>query len=385
MDYVKEIKVFDCHEHLNYPLDRFEKKSGLLDMVHYIESDLRVSGLVGELTVEKIAKFYKNIFNTGYGKMLSIFAKDLYGIELFDVDSFYLLDQKIKSKSETLESTENWYNEILGKNNIEYVLTVENGRYHKHKVLHSIMYLDFLMQADIIKAETLDEHICYIDSFFEKCKNEKMFVGKFGIPYWHSLDMCECSIDEARNDFLVNKSSEKVIGYIFHYILAYFEKNNMAVQFHTGHIEPSAADLNKYQLDWSNPKPFNKYAMKYPELKFVLLHTSFPYQNEMLTLAKNYKNIYIDFSWIYIISPTKAKDIMKVALEMVPNNKIIAFGGDCEHIECVYAHIVIAKRIVNEVLNELVNSTWISSESASVIAEKIFFENPKSIYGINEL
>jgi hypothetical protein len=88
----------------------------------------------------------------------------------------------------------------------------------------------------------------------------------------------------------------------------------------------------------------------------------------------------MDFSWIYLVSPSKSKQILRAALEILPNNKIIGFGGDCMQIEAVYGHLVIAKEVIASVLSEMIESEWITEKTGKRIAENILWNNPVAVY-----
>ena len=71
--------------------------------------------------------------------------------------------------------------------------------------------------------------------------------------------------------------------------------------------------------------------IEYREAKFDLFHGGYPYTGELLALAKNFPNVYLDLCWLHIISPTAAVCMLHEAIETVPVNKIFAFGGRLHH------------------------------------------------------
>ncbi|MCY1719450.1 amidohydrolase family protein [Prolixibacteraceae bacterium Z1-6] len=60
-------------------------------------------------------------------------------------------------------------------------------------------------------------------------------------------------------------------------------------------------------------------------MKFILFHGAYPFGGELASLAKNFRNVYIDLCWLYIISPTYSRRYLHEWLETIPANKIIAF------------------------------------------------------------
>ncbi len=69
-------------------------------------------------------------------------------------------------------------------------------------------------------------------------------------------------------------------------------------------------------------------------------------------------------------------------LETVPANKIMAFGGDYGGVECVYAHSVMARRIVASVLIEKVADGYMTEKEAVNVARRLLRENAMEVFRI---
>jgi len=93
-----------------------------------------------------------------------------------------------------------------------------------------------------------------------------------------------------------------------------------------------------------NPADLCPLLRQYPEARFVLMHIGYPYQDEMLALAKHYANAYVDLCWAWIISPAACVRFVKEFLTAAPVNKLLGFGGDYILIEPVLGHAKIARR-----------------------------------------
>ena len=69
------------------------------------------------------------------------------------------------------------------------------------------------------------------------------------------------------------------------------EERGVPVMFHTGtSIFPKARNV------FADPMPIDDVAVDFPELKIVLAHPSFPWQDEALSMAMHKPQIYIDLS-----------------------------------------------------------------------------------------
>ncbi len=388
LPWLEQVEIYDCHEHLYFPEERVERESDLIDMIHYTLSDFKTAGLQEVTTLQDFFKWYPMIRHTGYGQMIRIIAKDLYNIELYDYDSFVRLDRVIRAKSQNINICKEWYGQIFQRCNIKKALTVYNGSFWQNEQLAPMVYLDFLIQPNHIKSikqskgiHTLDAYVEYVIDTLTLYKEKGMIAGKFGTPYWHSLEFCSPDIHIASQQFSCAQNGfEHLAGYLFHQILGLMETYEIPVQFHTGHVEPRSVDFLSYRVEWSNPDIFGVYATTYPKLRCILLHTGYPFQDIYFSLAKNHANIYVDFSWIYIISPKAAQDALIKSIEMIPINKIIGFGGDCQHIEGTYAHLQLAKSVWQSAFTYLIENKWLDESSAKYIFTRIAQTNPLMVY-----
>lgn len=135
-------------------------------------------------------------------------------------------------------------------------------------------------------------------------------------------------------------------------------------------------------IENSNPTLLANLFHKYRDVRFILFHGGYPFGSELASLAKNFRHVYIDLCWLYIISPSYAERNLHEWLETVPANKIMAFGGDYHNAENVYGHLLFAREIVTRVLTEKVRERYFSEEEAIKIASMIFHDNAVRIFGL---
>jgi len=115
-------------------------------------------------------------------------------------------------------------------------------------------------------------------------------------------------------------------------------------------------------------------------VKFVLFHGGYPYGGELASLAKNFRNVYIDLCWLYIISPSYSERYLHEWLETIPANKIMAFGGDYHNVENVYGHLLFAKEVIGNVLIDKVQMKYFSEEEALKIAKMMLHDNAVNLF-----
>ena len=68
--------------------------------------------------------------------------------------------------------------------------------------------------------------------------------------------------------------------------------------FHTGQTGVGSGMRGGYgiMLEYSNPMHLDRVAVDFPDLKIILAHPSFPWQEEALAVAQHKPNVYIDLS-----------------------------------------------------------------------------------------
>jgi hypothetical protein len=90
------------------------------------------------------------------------------------------------------------------------------------------------------------------------------------------------------------------------------------IQFHTGLGD---ADIS---LLHSNPAYLQPLIEKYPNVPFVLLHSSYPYTREAGYLAMAFKHVYLDLGEVFpMLSRDGQISVIRQALELVPHSKLL--------------------------------------------------------------
>jgi uncharacterized protein len=114
------------------------------------------------------------------------------------------------------------------------------------------------------------------------------------------------------------------------------------------------------------------------------MHICYPYYEELLAVAKNYANAYVDMCWSWIINPVAAKDFLKKYLVTAPANKILTFGGDYIPVEPVLGHATIVRRGIALALSELVEEGWLTLSDALDLIDPIMHNNARKLFHLPE-
>jgi predicted TIM-barrel fold metal-dependent hydrolase len=104
------------------------------------------------------------------------------------------------------------------------------------------------------------------------------------------------------------------------------EAAGLPALFHTGHtgIGAGVRGGGGIRLKYSNPMAVDDVAVDFPDLKIVLAHPSFPWQDEAISVALHKPNVYIDLSgW----SPKYFPEILVRYANSLLREKVL-FGSD---------------------------------------------------------
>lgn len=126
-----------------------------------------------------------------------------------------------------------------------------------------------------------------------------------------------------------------------------------------------------------NPKTLIPLFLRYPKAQFNILHAGFPWTRELGTIAHIFPNVYINCSWLDILSPESYRSFIKDWLVGAPPlNKIFAYGADQFTMLLTLACVERVKDFLTDVFTDLVAEGKMSEEDAIFSADCILRKNP---------
>jgi hypothetical protein len=377
----------------------------MLLLQHYSYDDIRSAGMpkstfgtlqTDSLTVMQkwniLKPYWESTSNTAYCRAALLTADKLFGVKDLNETTVEELSSKIKNAYQT-----DWYNHVLiEKCGIDYVVTdTDNhnlgdpGMYKYVKRFGEFIFavsaqkIETVAKQQNIPIRTLDDFVTALGVAFHKSMDKDNVAVKIGTAYERTLFFEDVSKERAEVIFnkILNLPAGEVLpyngseikplqDYMVHRILDLAKTTNTPVQIHTG---LQAGDGNYIQN--SNPAHLANLFLKYRDVKFILFHGGYPFGGELASLAKNFRNVYIDMCWLYIISPSYSERYLNEWLETVPASKIMAFGGDFRNVENIYGHLLVARQVVTKVLTEKVKDGYFTESEALKIAQMIFHDN----------
>jgi len=238
-----------------------------------------------------------------------------------------------------------------------------------------------------ITVKSLTDWYRVIDWWFDKYAKYAAAV-KSQHAYSRDIDYAKVPAKDAETPFakrLAGKhpspaGSKALEDHLFWYAVEKATEHNLPVKLHTGYY----AGQGRMPLDRliNNPGSATSLCRTSPKTRFVFMHICYPYYEEMISVAKQYTNAYVDMCWAWIINPVAAKDFLKKYLVTAPANKVLTFGGDYIPVEPVLGHAAIARRGITQALSELVEEGWLTLPDALELIDPIMRGNAHTIFDI---
>ncbi|MFC0472127.1 amidohydrolase family protein [Halalkalibacter kiskunsagensis] len=408
--HIQNIRIIDGHEHLIPQKDRQKMNADFFDLLHYVRSDLITAGLDSafferdnnmsdEEKAEIFLKYWNKTKNTTYAQMLRWAVEDLYGMNDWTKEGIVALSERVRKASQDPKLYERVLKEKAG---IDLAFTLIFTTKVDFELFRPVMFMDHTFKLrtlqDIKSIEKLtgtivhefEDYLQVLDKLIERYVKEGMAATKIGAAYWRTLHVEKPTRQDAAKVFnqlkmfhlgesLSQDEAKPLQDYLIHRIIQRSIDFKMPIQIHTGHQEPSVSS-NGNIITNSKVTDLVPLLLEYEEAIFVLLHGGYPYYNEFLSIVKNFANVYADLTWCYILSPTATKQLLSQMIEMVPQNKIIGFGGDYSQVEGTYAHAKLARKVLTEVLTEKVESGELTEQEACEFANNILRNNLIELY-----
>lgn len=138
---------------------------------------------------------------------------------------------------------------------------------------------------------------------------------------------------------------------------------------------PVQMHLGTALIQGSHPLHVAGLIERHPKTRFLLMHLAYPWSRDLLGMAFVYRNIWLDLTWSFLLSPSHFKLALHEAIEILPNESRMMLGGDNWHIEETYGAMKTARRLIAEVLEEKRRDGYFPRGDAERLATRILREN----------
>jgi predicted TIM-barrel fold metal-dependent hydrolase len=400
----RRISALDKHGEGGVPAPDF----GML-FAHYVDSDLLVSGMphesVGKLTRHDldpkakwalIEPYYERIRLTGYGRCVRESVRCLFGEDDLRADNAEQISQKLREGVRP-----GFYRHVLqGISNVEYAMvnSLETPVFRETAqpdllcqdistvALSSGLNIKAVTEALDREAKDLAGWHGIIDECFERFGPRAIAV-KNQSAYARRLDYAQVSTEDAAPLFArylkeagsLDPAELKALqDHLFHYTVRKATEHKLPVKLHTGYYAGSGGmPLERVR---QNAGDVCALLQAHRDARFDFFHIDYPYQDEIIALAKHYPNAWVDMCWTWIINPAASVRFLKEFLTAAPANKVLGFGGDMLPLELVPGHAAIARQGIAQALSELLEEGWIKETEVQPTAERILRQNAHELF-----
>ena len=413
-----KVRLYDMHEHLLSEQERVKQPVDFFTLAgHYAISDVISAGLGGDdlaavrdpnASLERRWNAFEPHWRaarfTGHGQALAIAMADIYGAKEISAASVRQINDAIARRNKP-----GLYDYILRERaKIDWCLVDpywnrKPARLDRPDFLLSQRFDDFvtpssrkdfavLEEISGVSISSLADLKKGLERTFEQGLKAGMVAVKSGIAYRRDLLFEEVSEHDGAADFeamlkggadipkgfraKAQRAFRRLEDHMFHHLASLVEAHRLPFQIHTGLPAGNAGFVEN-----NKPTLLTNLFYRYPRAKFDVMHIGYPYQRELGVLVKLFPNVYVDFSWAHVLSPTGSRRTLDEYLETVPVNKILGFGGDYRYPELTYAHAKIARWNVAQVLAGKVEAGLFGEERALEIGAMLLRENAVALFG----
>lgn len=241
-----------------------------------------------------------------------------------------------------------------------------------------------------VEVSSLKDWCDLIDHIFD-LYGPRAIAVKNQSAYARRLDYQRVEKEEASQVFerwwrdpssLTSAERKPLEDFLFRYCITKATEYQLPVKLHTGYYAGNNG-MPLERVHW-NASDLCLLLRDFPHTPFVIMHITYPYQEEAIALAKHYTNAYVDLCWAWIINPLACVRFVKEFLTAAPASKLFSFGGDYVTVETVVGHSEVARRGLYQALRELIEERWLSLEEALEVVDLLMYANARRVFRIEE-
>ncbi|HOX38458.1 MAG TPA: amidohydrolase family protein [Candidatus Brocadiia bacterium] len=397
MSAMSEMDIIDCHEHLPPEEDRLKSPQDVFTLFsHYTRHDLFSAGLDQKeyeklydysIPIEerwkKFKPYYETIKYGSYARAALLTARMFYGFDDINDETYKPLSAKIAA-----ENTPGLYKRVLvDRCRIKASLT-QCGRTNVGRPLVPLLHIPTL--ANISSKENVDAllkdfgPVKHLDDYLALCR---LKIEKWIAEGIVGLKMAACYSEPPDRGAAISafdgilrgqklqfdrRGFHPLQNYLLSEILEIAAELNLTVAVHAG-IWGDFRNLDgKHML---------QIAPAHPGTTFDRYHLSMPSVRDAIVVGKNLANVNLNLCWIHIISQIQSCSGINELLDMVPMNKVLAFGGDYGRpVEKVIGHLHMAREDFARVFGARIDHEEMDTDDALNILRLWFWDNPQRVY-----
>ena len=399
-DAFAEFTIIDAHEHLP-PEEEYlsHHYAGPNFFAGYVWHDLLSAGMPledksrlretegwGEVKDwwPKISPYWKMARHGSYARAALLTAKEWYGLDDINDDTIEALAEGVKR-----DNRPGLYQRVLGDwCKVKVALTCQaHTRFQNDPLLRAVVNftppacaspeaLEELRASSGSPIQSLDDLVAVSRAVVKRLKAE----GAVGLKTVASERLMP---DAQAAEAVLNQvkagatptDAKPLEDFLFHEMLDEAAEQDLTVAVHAG----IWGDFRE-----KDPKCLSPVAMAHPNTRFDLFHLGMPMARDAAVIGKNLPNVSLNLCWCHVISEKMTQRVLDEIIDLVPINKIIAFGADYRTVvQKAIGHLIMARENIAKVLAGRVLAGDFSEERAVEIARMWFYDNPARVYRLD--
>jgi uncharacterized protein len=415
-EFVDQLPIYDVHEH-HMPDTFLNRDVGLLDLLRQsyagwtqerpypLPSEGReedpMLGASAETTWEKLAAFVEDSGSNHFVRNLVRGLDELYELGGIGItrDNWRDLDREIRVRHQSPD----WAHEVMRRAGVKNIITDPyaqplldarsglgdhyrsvmriNGLamgWHPKRRDHNGNGAPYFAETLGVKCESFEDFCALLETAVDTLKDRNQVALKNALAYDRDIQFDEPDEAQARNAWQnpnASPAEQKAFGdFVVDRLCSLAGERDVPVQMHLGTAI----------IRGSHPLKAAGLIERHPKTRFLLMHLAYPWSTDLLGMAFVYRNIWIDLTWSFLLSPSHFKRAFHEAIELLPDEGRMMLGGDNWHAEESFSTFRTARGLVAEVLQEKLDHGYFSPADAERLAKKIFVSNAESFFAVRE-
>lgn len=411
-DFIEQLPIVDVHEH-HLPEVILQREVNLLQLFqqsyagwavarpYCLPSESRdadpMLAAAAETTWEALQPFLNQCGSNSFVRNLVRAIGELHGNGETEItrDNWQVLNQSVRAAQRRPE----WQQEILKRAGITTVITdaynnplldarPELGPNYRSVMRTNALALGWhpdshdhngnsaleMLRRVGLSAGSFDEYLTALEKLVDGMPARGQVALKNALAYDRDVCFDEPNEPLARSAWgKASPSTEerKAFGdFIVDYLCRLAAARDLPVQMHLG----------TGLIRGSHPLNVAGLIERHPHTRFLLMHLAYPWSRDLLGMTFVYRNIWLDLTWSFLLSPSHFKLALHEAIEILPDESRMMLGGDNWHLEETYGAMRTARRLIADVLEEKVATGYFSRTTAERLACRILSENAREFF-----
>lgn len=273
-------------------------------------------------------------------------------------------------------------------------------------LIYSDQYVDIEHRGELYRIESLakqevyslDTYLKAVDTILERYKAQGCIGIKWHVmAYLRTNNFDHASFADAEKDFVEillkpnrgGTGSASSAGFLhmtnfqnfmIHYLIQKTIDYDWPIQIHAAQLGLSYGGRNCQ----SEIKHLTDLFVRYPQARFDMLHCSWPFPRELHAMAHLFPHVYINPSWVELLSPELYKSMFKELLESIPLTKFFGCGPDQFDPIMSAAYADRTRDLWAVILEQLITEGTLNEEDALFAAKQVLYENPTNYFRLND-